>query len=117
MFRRHLVERVQHRHRVHDRLGVVQLDGREVLHLGHLGGSRSTGPGPVGDDVAGHRQQPAAHRSPALDQTVGMLPRPEQGLLNDVLGRGAIAGQPSRIGQQALAVLFVERADQRLGRC
>src|SRR5262249_40890832 len=61
------VHGLQHHHAVHHDVGVIALDRLPVWRLGYLGRSGGPGPGPVGDDVAGDREQPAAHRTLAAD--------------------------------------------------
>src|SRR6185369_2736880 len=64
----------------------------------------------VDDHVAGHGEQPGPRRAVRVGGDLGVAPRAQQGLLDDVLGAGAVAGQPQRVAPQRGGVFVVEHA-------
>jgi hypothetical protein len=77
-----------------------------------LDGTGPAGPVPVDDQVAGHRPEPGSGRR-VPGQRLGMPPRREQRLLDDVLGAVQVSPrEPYDVAEQRAGVLGDERADQ-----
>src|SRR6266545_8340457 len=67
----------------------------------------------VDDDALGHGEQPAADGAADLFENRGVVPRTEQGLLDDVLRLASVAvRQPSYVAEQRVGVLVVKCAQQ-----
>ena len=68
----------------------------------------------VDDHVASHGEQPRPRRPLGVADDLRMLPRPQQRLLDDVLGVAGVCRSTSkRIAPQDRGVLVVERLHQR----
>jgi hypothetical protein len=103
---------VAHRQRDDDPVGVVALlrvGGGDVPHL--LRAHRA-GPGRVGHEVAHDGQQPAAHRTPAVDEGVGVAPGADERLLHEVLGGGVVAGQLEGVAAHGVPVFAHDVGDE-----
>ena len=64
--------------------------------------------------VMGDAAEPAADRAPRLVEGMGMLPRAQEDLLQDLLGRVPIAGDPHEQREDDPGMAIVQRP-QRLG--
>ena len=111
----------QPRERVGDHPRQQQLVGvvaRDAGGLGRLGdgdlGAGALGAPLVDGEVAGHGEQPRADRPARLVEQPRAAPGPQQGLLEEVFGVGAVmAGQPQAVAPERAGVLVVQLLHQR----
>lgn len=75
---------------------VAQGGGDQVVEHRVVGRGGSPGADGVDRQVTGDRQQPGEHRSAPDVVGAGRLPGPQEGLLTDILGEPAIAGDRDR---------------------